>query len=111
MKEYLLHLGVPEDRLILENTSVTTVENFKNAAVILQQYPAQQIDFLTSEYHVFRSSLCASAAGMPLHGIGCPTPLHRIPASFIREAIAWTSNLKVLLCIYTLSLFILCLLT
>lgn len=109
MREYLLQLGIEENRIILEDTSSTTVENFKNAADILKRYPSKQIAFLTSEYHVFRSSLCARSAGIPLHGIGCPTPLLRVPASYIREAIAWTSKLKLLLCIYTLFLLIICL--
>ena len=95
MKEYLLIKGIHPQNILCENTSTTTKENFINAKDMLDTPDLSTACFLTSDYHVLRSILCAKDAGMTIRGIGCKTPLHRVFPCCLRETIAWLSVLKV----------------
>ena len=88
---YLKSIGIPESQILLEDKSVNTYENIRNAAVIIKEKTgeeAQKIAFSTTNYHVFRSGLIASNQGIKAEGIGSRTKSYFWINAFIRELIA-----------------------
>ena len=53
MRDILLEKGVPESRMILEDRSETTVENFRNTAAIISK--DEPVVIITSDYHMNRA--------------------------------------------------------
>lgn len=78
--DYLLGQGIDRERIILEDKSTTTFENFLFAAEIIKKHSKKDIDdvkvaFLSSTYHIHRSSVIAKACGIKNAGIvSCVTP-------------------------------------
>ena len=71
MRDILLQRGVPEDRLILEDQSQTTKENFGNIARII---PAEKpVVMISSSYHMDRAVRNASKSGFS-HVMRLPAP-------------------------------------
>ena len=66
MGEWLLNNGLEEDRLIIENKSMTTAENALNSyAIILNDYPQiDSIAVLSSSYHIAWGSLLLESSFM-----------------------------------------------
>lgn len=54
MAEGLLEMGIEEERLILEDRSTDTVENFQYSLAYIDD-PDAKIGFITSNFHVFRA--------------------------------------------------------
>lgn len=78
--DYLVEQGIDESRIILEDKSTTTVENFKFALEIIKNHSGKDISetriaFLSSDYHIYRAALFAKTCGLenPLK-VSCPTP-------------------------------------
>ncbi len=78
--DYLLTQGIDGDRIILEDKSTTTFENFLFAVEIIKKHSKKNIDdvkiaFLSSTYHIHRSSVIAKACGIKNAGVvSCITP-------------------------------------
>lgn len=69
IKRYLMHNGISEERILLEDKSKTTYENFEFALKIIAQDCGKsaektKIAFLTSDYHIFRSGVIAKQSGV-----------------------------------------------
>ena len=71
MRDILLEKGVPESRMILEDRSETTVENFRNIAAIISK--DEPVVIITSDYHMDRAVRNAREEGF--------THLMRLPVS------------------------------
>ncbi len=73
MKTYLVENGVAANKIIKEDKSTSTSENFKFSKEILDKHFSSDysVAFITNEYHILRASLCAKRAG-----IGNTTHLH-----------------------------------
>ncbi len=70
IKEYLVRLGISEDRILLEDKSTTTNENFLFGKEIMEQHSGKELyelktGFLSSDYHLFRAGLIAKINGLP----------------------------------------------
>ena len=90
MRRYLREKGVDEDRILMEDASTNTRENFANAARVIAQTrgtdaPQPQVAFSTTNYHVLRSYGYAHEAGLAAEGIAAPTKLYFWPNAFLRE--------------------------
>ena len=102
MRRYLLEKGVPEDRIIEEDQSTDTRENMKfSKSMILKRVrpekqapqgywpslddPEAKIAFSTTNYHVFRSGLCARRVKMRAVGMGAKTKWYFWPNAAVRE--------------------------
>ncbi len=102
---YLRSRGVPEDRILTENRSVSTYENIRNSMELIRSDFAERkkseagemdyrgagepaVAFSTTNYHVFRSGLIASEQGFRMEGIGSKTRRYFWINAFIREFIA-----------------------
>lgn len=67
--DYLIKNGIDADRIILEDKSTTTFENFEFAFEIIRKHYNKDINslriaFLSSSYHIFRSSVIAKSCGL-----------------------------------------------
>lgn len=69
IKKYLVNKGINENRILLEDKSTTTYENFQFALRIIREHSGNSINntriaFLTSDYHIFRSGIIAKQSGI-----------------------------------------------
>jgi uncharacterized SAM-binding protein YcdF (DUF218 family) len=95
MKRYLLDHGIKEDRIIKEETSTSTMENFKNTKEILMQNHIEnpRVLIVTNDFHLFRSKLLAKRNGYIAYGLPSRTPLTILPNCYIREYFAVVKSL------------------
>ena len=102
MRRYLIGKGIPDESVIPENKSRSTLENMKNARDIIRQVcPEGKIAFATTDYHVFRGGLWAAQAGLRAEGIGSRAAWWFWPNAFMREcagllAFRWKQELLLL---------------
>ena len=68
MENYLLNHGIREDRIIKEDNSTSTYENFEYSKLVMDE---GQAVFVTNEFHVLRSELMAKINGIDATHIGC----------------------------------------
>ena len=61
MRDILTELGVPEDRLLLEDKAGSTRENFANTAAMLSE--DEPVVLISSNYHMDRAVRTAESAG------------------------------------------------
>ena len=86
MKQYLLEQGIPEERIIEEGMSASTLENMKfSKDKITATGVDGKIIFSTTNYHVFRSGLCARRVKMRAVGVGAKTKWYFWPNAWVRE--------------------------
>lgn len=89
--KYLAGVGIPEDRILVEDQSVNTADNFRKS---LERIAADgcaaepKIAFSTTNYHVFRSGILAQQQGIHAEGIGSRTHSYFWINAFVREFIA-----------------------
>ena len=95
-KDALIAFGIEPERIILEDKSKTTVQNFRNAKKILEENGdgSAKLAFVSSEHHLLRSSLIAKRAGMPMPCIPAKTPKKDFVKSYIREFFVFSSILR-----------------
>ncbi len=68
MRSILVDKGINEDRIILENKSTTTFENFEFAKEKIEAHSGEKIEkvdvaFLSSDYHIHRAGVIADHFG------------------------------------------------
>ena len=103
IKRELLKNGINEDRIILEDKSKNTVENFrfslekirnsengKNKNYENNGNRKIKVLIVTNDYHIFRSKNIARKVGFDnkdyeIYGLPAKTPLISIPQSYFRE--------------------------
>ena len=86
MKRYLLEQGIPEERILEENKSNNTFENMIFSKKIIDAVnPEGKVAFSTTNYHVFRSGLCARRVKMRAQGMGAKTKWYFWPNAAVRE--------------------------
>ena len=86
MKRYLLEQGVPEERILEEDRSTDTFENMKFSKEKIRSVdPEGRVAFSTTNYHVFRSGLCARRVKMRAVGMGARTRWYFWPNAAVRE--------------------------
>ena len=92
MRDYLIANGIAEDRILVEDQSTSTRENFVNSKKILDQIFGEgnyTTIFVTNDYHVLRAKITAEAAGMTnVSGLAYKTLLYTSPPAYLRESLA-----------------------
>lgn len=91
IEDYLISCGIPKERIIKEDRSKSTEENFRFSMKKIEEHasgPAPKIAFATTNYHVFRSGLTAENLGIKAEGIGSSTKRYFWFNAFVREFIA-----------------------
>ena len=87
MAGYLKRHGIDDRRILVEDRSTSTTENFALSRRVMEAAgePLGRVAFATTNYHVFRGYVCAHDAGLAAEGIASPTRLYFWPNAFLRE--------------------------
>lgn len=88
--EQLMQKGIGQNRIILEDKSTTTRENFINAKTIIDSMNLKhtpKMAFLSSEFHLYRSELLAKRYGFDLTSVPAKSPSKLKIKNFLREVI------------------------
>lgn len=91
MKNYALKNNEQLIEVLVEDKSRNTWENFKYSQTIIEKHSNLEnikIDFVTSNYHVFRAGWYAHKANINALGIGSKTAFYFLPNAIIREFVA-----------------------
>ncbi|MFD0915304.1 YdcF family protein [Pseudahrensia aquimaris] len=90
MAQLCREANVPENALILEDRSTTTLENAKFSAILLAPHKAKRLMIVSDKYHLRRARMVFQSLGF---SVETSAPVSRLPllkrmAASIREAIA-----------------------
>ena len=90
MKRYLVAKGVPEEKIIMEDKSTSTITNFKYSHEIMKekQLPDDSVVFVTNGYHVYRAASYAKDEGLAVTHLGTDIIWYTIPMNYMREMLA-----------------------
>ncbi|MBQ7117029.1 MAG: YdcF family protein [Clostridia bacterium] len=91
MKRYLVEKGVPEDKIIMEDKSTSTITNFRNSYAIMTEkgMSVGKVVFVTNAYHVYRASNYAKDEGFPeISHLGTDIIWYTVPMNYMREMLA-----------------------
>ena len=86
MYNYLTAAGIAADRITMEGRATSTVENLRNVRTMLD---TNEVDILSSDFHLYRSSLIARDAGFISTLLPAKTePFSLLAPWFLREIFA-----------------------
>ena len=89
MTQYLVSRGIPEEDILPEDQSTTTLENLQFSKKILDSYEGRKYTALvSSNYHVYRALRYCREIGLKCTGIGSHVAWYFWPSALIREYIA-----------------------
>ena len=94
MANYLIDNSIPKDKIIIEDKSVNTFENFKFSKVKIEEHSNKpiadsSIKIITTDFHAFRSNLLAKRTGyIDINLYTTKTVPYLIPVLYSRESIA-----------------------
>lgn len=96
MQLYAIDKGIPIDDTILEDKSVSALQNMKFSKNIMDSLIPSSYNsiFVTNNYHLFRAGIYAKLAKLKSHGIGSKTAKYFLPNALIREYIAIVAMYK-----------------
>lgn len=86
----LIKSGIDENRIILEDKSKTTEENFINAKAIIDEKAGadtKKTAFLSSELHLYRAGLLAKQIGFGVTTLPAESPSDVKVQNYLREAL------------------------
>lgn len=85
MADYLMQHGIEQERILLEDTSINTVENIRNSKVLMEQ-PYDGVGIVTNNFHVFRAVQIAKVQGLEgVCGIAADSNMLFLPNNMLRE--------------------------
>lgn len=85
MKEYLVNQGISEERILMEETSTSTVENIINASALMDS-GYETVGIVTNNFHVYRGTALAEKQGMKgVYGIAAGSKPLYLPNNLLRE--------------------------
>ena len=97
MRRYLISRGIGEERIISEDASSSTEENFRFSKRLIDglaesgELPENPVVvFTTTRFHVFRSELVAKREGLSAEGIPAKGVWYITPNDYLRECVAIT---------------------
>ena len=90
MKNYLVSLGISENRILKEEESTSTFENFKFSKQILDKKFGKnyKVAFVTNNFHVLRAKSIAKDAGLDCSHIGADMHWFDLAPNCARETLA-----------------------
>lgn len=89
MRRYLTENGVDEGRLIIENESTSTSENFKfSNKLVSDGLSSYEVAFITNDFHIYRAYNLARIQGYYFNHLHAPTSWYNIAPSYLREMLA-----------------------
>ena len=103
MAMYLAEQGIPAEQILVEDRAETTLENMQFSKTLIEaRNPQANVAFSTTNYHVFRSGIISTQAGLRAEGMGAATKWYFWPNASVREVVgmvayAWKQLLILLL--------------
>lgn len=95
MARYLIDKGIPPEKIIKEDQSLTTFENIKFSKRIIDGREGSKYTVLvTSNYHVYRALRYCRKNKLKCTGVGSHVAFYYWPSALIREFIAVHSEKK-----------------
>ncbi len=91
MKRYLMEKGVPEDKIIMEGKSTSTITNLRNSREIMEErgMSLSSVVFVTNAYHVYRTAYYAREEGfIRISHLGTDIIWYTVPMNYMREMLA-----------------------
>lgn len=92
MQQYLLRKGVPEEKILVEDKSTSTQENFRFSIRLLEEAgisASEPVAFSTSDFHCWRAAQYARKEGLSeVRCIPASSPPTMVVPSTLREAFA-----------------------
>ena len=86
MFNYLTAAGIDAGRITMEDRATSTVENLRNVRTMLD---TNEVDILSSDFHLYRAGLIAKDAGFTATLIPAKTePISLLAPWFLREIFA-----------------------
>lgn len=89
IKELLVTNGVEAERILLEDKSSTTAENFYNAKKIIGDTTGVKIALLSSERHLLRASVLAKKCGIDAQTVAAPSPSGAKLTGYLKELLVF----------------------
>lgn len=90
IKVELMKLGIPEERILMEDESTSTTENLKNSLAIIGD-KEKTVGIVTNNYHVYRSVKLAEKVGYTSpYGFAASYTGITLPNYLVREAVCLT---------------------
>lgn len=97
MRRFLVDHGITDERILKEDRSTSTMENFRFSKAILVRQPgfqtSERVAVITNDFHLFRSKILARRNGLNPVGIPSPTPWYLVPNVYLREYFAVVKSL------------------
>ncbi|QKS45135.1 YdcF family protein [Paenibacillus cellulosilyticus] len=90
MERFLLSKGVPENKMIKEDRSTSTYENFIFSKKLLDNYFKNDYKtiFITNDFHIFRANEISKVAGMNSNHMHAKMEWYLVPITYTREFLA-----------------------
>ena len=88
MRQILIEKGVPGESILVDRTSLNTLQNLRNAEELLAGR-AEKVLIVTSDYHLPRALDMARFMGMQAEGVGSPTLPEYWLKNHLRETLSW----------------------
>ncbi|MGN0162180.1 MAG: YdcF family protein [Candidatus Ornithomonoglobus sp.] len=89
MRRYLIANGVSSGRILSEDKSTSTTENFRfSNSLVDGGFINKTTVFVTNDFHIYRAASLARLQGFTLNHIGAPTAWYNICPSYLREFLA-----------------------
>lgn len=89
MRRFLVDHGIADERILKEDQSTSTMENFRLSKELLVRQPgfrdSERVVVITNDFHLFRSKMLARRNGLIPVGIPSPTPWYLVPNVYLRE--------------------------
>lgn len=92
MKQYLVSVGIPEDRIIVEDKALKTVQNIQYSKALMSS-PDAPTAIVTNNFHVTRALALARGQGLTnVHAIAAPSDPLFLPNNMFREFFGLTKD-------------------
>lgn len=89
MRRYLTEHGIEDERILIEDKSTSTTENFKFSNKIINGALASEpAAFITNDFHIYRATSLAKLQGFSLTHKSAPTSWYNIAPCYLRENLA-----------------------
>jgi len=88
MQRYLVAKGIPQDKIIIEDKSNSTEENFKFSKILLDDHFAgksYRVVYATNDFHIYRAGQYAKRAGFDAAHIHAPLQNYAVISTYLRE--------------------------
>lgn len=86
MYKYLVDKGIDEERIIKEDKSKTTYENFEFSAEIIKEKSfSNSVAVITNDFHEYRASILAEKFSLEFGAVPSKTVYYMYPINYVRE--------------------------